>query len=88
MGCSYAKRQLEGPRQAQQRPQDEAKPANEAALMAIHIKKSHRGLLHKKLGIKSGKKIPLSELMSAKHSSSPAKRKEANFAINARSWKH
>lgn len=52
--------------------------------MSIHIKPSRRGLLHKKLGVPQGKKIPLSKLMAAKHSSSPAKRKEANFAINFR----
>ena len=56
--------------------------------MAIHIKKSHRGLLHKKLGISPGKMIPLSTLSKAKHSASPAMRKEANFAINARKWNH
>jgi hypothetical protein len=52
----------------------------------IKIKKSHRGLLHKKLGMKPGATIPLSSLARAKRSSSPALRKEANFAINARSW--
>ena len=54
--------------------------------MAIKIKPSRRGLLHKKLGVKQGSKIPLSALMRAKNSSSPAMRKEANFAINARGW--
>jgi hypothetical protein len=56
--------------------------------MSINIKKSHRGLLHKKLGIPSGKKIPLSELHKAAHSKSPAERREADFAINARKFKH
>jgi hypothetical protein len=56
--------------------------------MAIHIKKSHKGLLHKKLGISQSKGIPLSSLQRAKQSSSPAERKEANFAINARKWHH
>jgi hypothetical protein len=54
----------------------------------IKIKPSHRGLLHRNLGVKKGKKIPLSKLMSAKHSDSPAERKRATFAINARSWHH
>lgn len=54
--------------------------------MAIKIKPGRKGLLRKKLGIPQGQKIPLSSLLRAKHSSSPAKRKEANFAINARSW--
>ena len=56
--------------------------------MAIHIKASHKGLLHKKLGVKQGKKIPLSSLVRAKHSSSGAEKEEANFAINARKWHH
>ena len=54
----------------------------------IRIKKSRRGLLHKKLGIPEGQPIPLSRLMKAKNSSSPAMRKEANFAANARKWNH
>ena len=54
--------------------------------MAINIKPSHRGLLHKDLGVKKGKKIPLSELMEAKKSSNPAERKRATFAVNARGW--
>lgn len=48
----------------------------------IVIKPSHRGLLHRKLGIPQGQKIPLSKLMSARHSSSPSLRKEAVFAQN------
>lgn len=54
--------------------------------MAIKIKKSHRGLLHKKLGISQHKMIPLKELSKAKHSSSAKLRKEAVFAENARKW--
>lgn len=46
------------------------------------IKPSHVGMLHKELGIPMGKNIPISALMSAKKSSSPAKRKRAQFAIN------
>ncbi len=52
----------------------------------IKIKPSRRGLLHKKLGVARGTKIPLASLMRAKHSASPALRKEANFAVNAKSW--
>lgn len=48
------------------------------------IKPSRRGLLHKKLGIAQGTRIPLARLLKAKKSSSPAERKEANFAINFR----
>lgn len=55
--------------------------------MAIHIKKSHRGLLHKDLGIKQGEKIPASKL-AIKSTDSPALRKRKTFAKNAKSWKH
>lgn len=54
--------------------------------MAINIKKSHKGLLHKNLGIKQGEHIPLKALARAKNSSSPAERKRATFAMNARKW--
>lgn len=54
----------------------------------IHIKPSHEGKLHSDLGVKQDNKIPLSKLEQAKHSSSPAERKRATFAINARSWHH
>lgn len=56
--------------------------------MAIHIKPSHKGLLHKSLGVPEGKKIKLSSLVKAKHSSNPAVRKRATFAMNARKWSH
>jgi hypothetical protein len=55
--------------------------------MAIKIKPSHKGKLHKALGVKQGQKIPASRLAAAKRSSSPAVRKEATFAQNARKWK-
>ncbi|MDE1868212.1 MAG: hypothetical protein KGI08_10955 [Thaumarchaeota archaeon] len=53
---------------------------------SISIKRP--GLLHSKLGVPQGHKIPMSKLQAAKHSSSPAMRKEANFAINARGFNH
>ena len=55
--------------------------------MAIKIKPSHKGLLHRKLGVPQGQKIPASKLAAAKRSSSPAERKEATFATNAKKWK-
>lgn len=55
-------------------------------IASIEIKPSHKGLLHKKLGIPEGEKIPESKLENAAHSSSPSERKEANFALNARKW--
>ena len=54
--------------------------------MAIHIKPSHEGRLHKDLGIKRGKKVPLKDEEELKANGTPAERKRATFAINARSW--
>jgi hypothetical protein len=54
--------------------------------MAIHIKPSHKGLLHQKLGVPQGQKIPAPKLAAAKRSTSPSLRKEATFAQNAKSW--
>ncbi len=54
----------------------------------IKIAKGHRGLLHSDLGVKEGEKIPLGKLMAAKNSKSPAVRKRATFAANARKWNH
>lgn len=56
--------------------------------MAIEIKKSHEGLLHQKLHVPQGQPIPESKLEQAKHSSSLAERKEANFAENAKHFHH
>lgn len=56
--------------------------------MTIKIKPSHKGLLHKKLHVPAGEKIPESKLEKAAHSPSAATRKQANFAKNAKSWKH
>ncbi len=50
--------------------------------MASLIKPSRKGLLHKKLGVPQGTKIPKKKLLAAKKSKSPSERKEANFAIN------
>lgn len=54
--------------------------------MAIHIKPSHRGLLHKDLGVPQGQPIPESKLASAKSSDDPDVRKRATFAENAKHW--
>ena len=56
--------------------------------MAIHIKKSHEGLLHRKLGVPAGEKIPMKKIEAAKNSPNPATRKQAVFAANARGWNH
>lgn len=55
--------------------------------MAIHIKKSHRGLLHKNLGVPAGKPIPAAKL-AIKGGDSPAVKKRKQFAINAKHWSH
>jgi hypothetical protein len=54
----------------------------------IRIKPSHKGLLHEKLGVPEGKPIPAGKIARAKDSSSPALRKEATFAANAKRWNH
>lgn len=54
----------------------------------IHIKPSHKGLLHKDLGVSQGKPIPEGKLKKAMHSSDPAVKKRAVFAENAKHWHH
>jgi oligoendopeptidase F len=54
----------------------------------IKIKPSHKGLLHKNLGVAKGKKLTVAQEEKAKSSKSPAVRKRATFALNARSWNH
>lgn len=54
--------------------------------MTIKIKPSHKGLLHKDLGVAAGKPIPASKLSAARNSSNPAERKRAVFAENAKKW--
>lgn len=51
------------------------------------IKTANKDKLHEKLGIKDDKKIPVAALNKAAKSKSPALAKEAQFAINARTWK-
>jgi len=56
--------------------------------MAINIKPSHKGLLHKSLGVPAGQKIPGAKLSKALHSSNPTLKKRAVFAENAKHWHH
>jgi hypothetical protein len=56
--------------------------------MAIHIKPSHKGRLHRALGVPEGQPIPAAKVAAAKRSSSAAVRKEATFAQNAKGWHH
>lgn len=56
--------------------------------MAININPAHKGLLHKNLGVPSGKPIPAKKLAKAADSSNPAVKKRAVFAENAKKWNH
>jgi hypothetical protein len=56
--------------------------------MTIKIKSSHKGKLHKALGVPAGQPIPLSKEEKAARSKNPTLRREAQFAINARKFKH
>ena len=56
--------------------------------MAIHIKESHKGLLHKSLGVAQDKPIPAAKLQKALHSDNAAVKKRAVFAENAKHWHH
>lgn len=56
--------------------------------MSIHIKPSHKGLLHADLGVKQGSPIPAKKLEKAENSGSAAERKRAVFAENAKHWNH
>lgn len=52
----------------------------------IHIKQSHKGMLHEDTGTPAGKPISEKKLEAAKHSEDPAVRRRANFAENAKHW--
>ena len=54
--------------------------------MTIRIKPSHKGLLHKDLGVPVSQPLTLGDLAKAKRSPSKAVRKRATFAANARRW--
>lgn len=52
------------------------------------IRIKHPGALHRQLGVPQGQRIPDTKIQSALHSEDPALRKRANFARNAKKWKH
>lgn len=54
----------------------------------IHLNPEHKGLLHKHLEIPEDEEIPVEKLKSAANSDDPKIRKMANFALNAKKWKH
>lgn len=53
----------------------------------IYIKPSHKGELHAELGIAKTRKIPIATLKSAV-AKGGKEAKQAQFAINARQFKH
>ena len=53
----------------------------------IHIKERNKGKLHAAAGVPQGKNIPLAKEEELKAHGTPAEKKEANFAINARGFK-
>jgi hypothetical protein len=52
----------------------------------IHIKPSHKGELHRDLGVKQGAPISEAKMEHAKKDASPAEMKRITFAENARKW--
>jgi hypothetical protein len=56
--------------------------------MSIRIKPSHKGLLHRDLGVPQGEPIPKSKIKAAEQSADPALRKRARFADNASHFEH
>ena len=54
----------------------------------LKIKSSHKGLLHKDLGIAEGEHISDEKLEAAKQSKDPLIRRRATFALNVRHWHH
>lgn len=54
----------------------------------IEINPANKGKLHKYLGIPEDKPIPADKLKAALKSDDPEIRKMANFAKNAKKWKH
>lgn len=54
----------------------------------IRIKASNKGKLRAAAGVKKGQKIPVSKLRSMANSSNPTTKKRAQFALNARKFKH
>lgn len=58
------------------------------ALHGISIKPSHEGRFARDVGKKPGTPISGADIAKGLASKDPAERKRANFARNARKWKH
>lgn len=54
--------------------------------MAIDINPAHKGRFARDVGKKPGAKITAADIKKGKASGSPAERKRATFADNARKW--
>ncbi len=54
----------------------------------IHINPANKGKLRATAGTPKGKPIPAATLQKLAHSSNPKTRKRAQFAINAKKFKH
>lgn len=50
----------------------------------IMIKPSHRGLLHRNMGVPPGQPIPVVKLQARKKVAGAAEKKRVQFALNAR----
>lgn len=58
------------------------------AKSGIKIKKSRAGSLRAHTKTKKGQKIPVKKLRSIAKNGSKKRRAQAQFALNARKWKH
>lgn len=58
------------------------------ALHGIHIKKSHKGLMHKDVGKAPGAPITEGDIQKELSSKDPKKRARGQFAKSARHFKH
>ena len=54
------------------------------AKMSINIKPSHKGRLHRALGVSQDRKLTMAQIKKAEHSRKPAVRREVQFAANFR----
>lgn len=54
----------------------------------IKINPANAGKLRSTAGVKKGAKIPVDELEKLKNSKNPKTRQRANFALNAKKFKH
>jgi hypothetical protein len=50
------------------------------------VKPSHKGALHRDLGVPLDQKIPISKIHAAMHSKNPKVRKRANYANTMAGW--